>query len=264
VAPSGYAGLGGLYLDGVMLADQNGFYVLTSGVGGAQGDSKQVVNLLRFTPSGSIASMDLLGNRAVKQFAQDSTAFYAGVNVDELVETGRPFRRETSVVRIDKQTHAMTTLLNKQTMTISDLRYNGYLGVVSDGTDVFALFETEPSAGVEHMQIARVPQASTAAPTALVPIFDLPVSASPRYTGVRLLGAIDGAVVFVREESDEKVQLLRSSSVMVIPRGSRNARFLADFVNDAPYAGLAASQGRLFWLNRSGRVFAISREALAP
>jgi hypothetical protein len=114
------------------------------------------------------------------------------------------------------------------------------------------------------MQIGRVPRASTAGASNLVPIYDLPVSATPHYTNVRLLGALDGAVVFARDESDEKLELLRSSSLLVVPRDGQPARFLADFVSDAPTVGLAASSDRVFWLNRSGRVFSIRREALSP
>jgi hypothetical protein len=169
----------------------------------------------------------------------------------------------TSVVRIDKATHQAATLLNPQTMTITDLKHSGFVGAVSDGTDTFALFETEPRAGIEHLQIIRVSAASTAAASDPQPIFDLTVSSDKHLTSLRLLGAVDGAVVFARDEW-AALDRLRSSSVMVIPRGTNNARFVADFSGDVPVAGVAASGTEVFWLNQSGRIFALSREALAP
>jgi hypothetical protein len=261
--PTSFVGKGTHYTN-VLLTDATGVHVLTSGLGEMPGgDREGVVQLLHFAFSGDFLSMDALGNRVVRQFTQDANAFYAIKNLDEKRPEGEPFQRVSSVVRIDKVTHQVATLLNPQTMTIKDLRRNGFVGVVSDGTDTFALFESEPVAGVEHLQIARVSAASTAAASDVQPVFDLPISAEKPLTSLRLLGAVDGALLFARDEW-AALDRLRSSSVMVIPRGANSARFIADFSGDAPVLGVAASGTEVFWLNQSGRIFALSREALAP
>jgi hypothetical protein len=230
-----------------------------------------VVQLLHFSPSGEVSPMmDPLGNTVVKSIAQDASSFYAGKNADDKQSDGQqlpegtPFKRVSSVVRIDKKSHQISTLLNEQTMMVSSIRFNGYLGVVSDGMDVFALFESAPAAGFEELQIGRVAQAATAAASDMTPIYDLSVSAEKHLTRVRLLGAVEGTVFFAREELNEDEQTLRSSSVMLIPHGSSSARFVADFIDDYPVAGVFASGQQVYWLNQSGKIFALSREALAP
>lgn len=271
--PKQSRGRGGLYTDGVLLADEGGIHALTSGVGMDMGNTSNVVQLLHFSLNGEVSGMDPLGNTVVKPIAQDASAFYAGLNMDDKqpdgtpYPDGTPFKRVSSVVRIDKKSHQVSTLLNARTMTISSIKFNGYLGVVSDGSDVFALFESEPVAGFEQLQIGRVSNAATAGASDFMPIYDLSVSADKHLTRLRLLGAIEGSVFFARDEwvqADEGEPSLRSSSVMVIPHGSTSARFIADFTNDAPAAGVFASGQQVFWLNQLGRVFALSREALAP
>ena len=134
--------------------------------------------------------------------------------------------------------------------------------MVSDGTDLFALFESGQSPeGTEHLQIGRVEMASSAAPGELKTIYDLVVPAERHLTMLRLLGAVDGAVFFARDEYLQ-ADTLRSSSLMVIPRGDTSARFIADFTTDLPVQGIGASADKVFWMNQSGRIFALSREAL--
>ena len=255
----------GLYTDSALLTDASGIHVMASGLG-QQGDeaSQADVFLLHFGFDGMLGTMDALGNRVIKQIAQDGSAFYAGVNVDEKREDNQPFLRMSSVRRLDKGMTRATTLLNPQSMTISDFRHNGYLGVVSDGTDLFTLFEgTATAAGTEHLEIGRIAMANTASTDQLTVIYDLEVPAERHLTALRLLGAVDGAVFFARDEYLQSDRL-RSSSVLVIPRGATSARFIADFTDDAPVPSIAATRDRIFWMNQSGRIFALSREALAP
>jgi hypothetical protein len=258
--PSSFSTPGTLYTDGVMLADADGVYALASGAGTAA-----PVLLLRVGYDGALNSQDPLGNRVVKQFAQDEHAFYAGLNVDQLVPDGQSFQRISSLVRIDKTSHARSTVLKEQIMTISDPYYSGYLGVVSDGSTLFAEFESVPGPdGNEHLQIIRVDAGGGSAAIDPVPIYDLPASPS-HYTILQLLGAVDGAVVFARYELQADAQkALRSSSVMAIPAGSRSARFIADFAGDSPASGLAVDDDRIYWLNQTGRLFGFDRKALRP
>jgi len=211
--------------------------------------------------------MDPLGDRVVYQFAQDAGAFYAAMNEETTQQGSQPFERASSVVRVDKATGTRSTLLNPQRMTITDPTHSGYLGVVSDGTDVFALFEAAPVNGTSSLQIDRVARAAQAAPQNLAPVFVLPISADPYYTSLQLLGAVDGAVVFSRNEYEssdgaDSPPTLRSSSVLIIPQ-SGGVRYVADFLGDGPTRGVAAIGDRIFWLNQSGRVYGLSREALA-
>lgn len=255
----------GLYTDSRLLTDANGIHVMASGLGQDDDEMSQAdVYLLHFDFNGMLTSMDALGNRVIKQIAQDATAFYAGVNVDEKREDNQPFLRLSSVERLAKSMPQRTTLLQPQSMTISDLSHNGYLGVVSDGTDLFTLFEsTATPAGTEHLEIGRIAMSSTATVDQLTVIYDLEVPAERHFTALRLLGAVDGAVFFARDEYLQ-ADRLRSSSVLVIPPGATSARFIADFTADVPVQGIAASRDKIFWMNQSGRIFALSREALAP
>jgi hypothetical protein len=254
--PASFDAPGTVYTNGVMLADDAGVYALTTGTGNAD-----PVLLLRMGYDGAIHAQDPLGNRVVKQFAQDDAAFYAGLNVDEIVPSGQPFRRISSVVRIDKASHVRSTVLREQTMTISDEFHNGFLGVVTDGSTLFAQFETvADSDGHEHLQILRADVGGGAADSEL--IYDLPVSPD-HSTVLQLLGAVDGALIFARYELEANAQkTLRSSSVLTILAGGRSAHFIADFAGDSPTQGLAVNDDRIFWLNQTGRLFGFDRKAL--
>ena len=253
----------GVYTQGVLLADDQGLYVLSSGVADPAASTSQFVQLLQLGYDGKLKTMDPLGTRVVLHFAQDDVAFYAGLNLDAKATEGEPFERISSVVRIDKQTHERATVLAEQSLTIDDYRYYGYLDVASDGSDLFALFQTLPDEhGKEHLQIKRVERAKDAARDDPAPIFDLEVSANPRYTTLRLLGAVDGAVLFVREEWETNLQNLRSASLLAIPAHSETVHFVADFAADSPATGLAVRDDAIYWINKSGRVFALERAAL--
>jgi hypothetical protein len=259
--PTSTPGTGGLYTKGTALADASGVHFQTSGVNKVGRREEAVVYLLHYSRDGRLTSMDPLGSRAVFQIAQDAEAFYAVNNQDQASDS-EMFRRVSSVVRIDKQTHRSSILLNPQTLEIGAAEYGGYIGLASDGSDVFSLFQSAPTQGRERLQIGRVTEPGNAGPSDLMPIYELEVPAAPRVTALRLLGALDGAVFFAREESFEGGRF--SASVMMIRRGEARAEYLADFSGDAPEAGIVANDERVFWLNKSGRIFAFPREALAP
>jgi hypothetical protein len=265
--PTAVAMQSGLYTDAQLLTDAGGIHALASGLGRTVDDPSPPVNLLHFTFEGALTGMEALGTRVVNQITQDSGAFYTGMNVDEVRTDRMPFERVSSVVRIDKAMRQITTLLGPEIMTIPDPGHNGFLGTVSDGTDLFVVYESPPTAaGTAHWQIGRIAVASTATASELTPIYDLEVPAERNLTTVRLLGAVNGAVIFARDEYLQ-VDRLRSSSVLVIPPGAigaTSARFIADFPTDLPVTGIGASDSQIFWMNRTGRIFALSREALAP
>jgi hypothetical protein len=262
--PSVVATQPGLFTDARLLTDEGGIHALASGLGRTVDDPAPPVNLLHFTYEGALTGMEPLGNRVVNQITQDGSAFYSGLTVDEMREDEGPFQRITSVVRIDKAMRRVTPLLGPETMTIPDPGHNGYLGTVSDGRDLFVVYEgPATAAGTSHWQIGHIVMASTATAGELTPIYDLEVPAERNLTTVRLLGAVDGAVIFARDEFRQP-GLLLSSSVLVIPPGATSARFIADFARDLPVSGIGASDDQIFWMNRTGRIFALSREALAP
>jgi hypothetical protein len=267
-SPTGFPAVGSLYRKGVLLTDETGVHMLTSGVDGIPENSPQAVQLVHFSPDGEPTGMDPLGNRRVSQIAQDATSFYAAVNVDDLMPVEPAFSRKTSVVRIDKRTHESTTLLNPRDMTITDVSFNGFLGVVSDGTDLFVLFVTEPADGLEHLQIGRVTAAATAAPSDFTAVYDMVVPSERHLTTLRLLGAVDGALLFARDEyeidPESELQRVRSSSVLILPRGTSTPRYVADFATDLPETGIASSGDLIFWANQTGRIYSLDREALTP
>lgn len=264
IAPSAarasYMAPGGLYADGLLLADAQGVYVQTSGVD-TSSDDQTSVKLVSIGYDGG-TRQDGLGNRVVRQFSQDDGAFYVAVNRDQLVPRGMPFERASSVVRIDKSSHTFTTVLEEQKLTIVDQTYHGYLGVVSDGSTLFASFATAAdSSGRLRLRILRLPDAASASSTDPAPLYELEVPASPRTTTLRLLGAADGALVFARDEYDSEPVRVRSASVLVIPEGSTVVRYVADFVSDSPAPGFASDADSVYWLNNSGALFSLARSA---
>jgi hypothetical protein len=251
---------GGVYTDGSLLADDTGLYVLTSGLG-----DDPPVRLLRFANAASLAlsSIEPVGDRVVEQFAQDARALYVGSNRD-MDLAGGTTERSSSVLRIDKGSPARTELLTHPTLRISDPSHHGYLGMVSDGSSLFALFESErDSNGTEHLQIERLADAADAPITSVDPIYDLEVSADLRVTTLRLLGAVDGAVVFVREDREADLQTVRSSSVIVIPAGGTTRHYVADLVGTALMPGLGVTDDAIFWLTQAGRLFSLPRSVLS-
>jgi hypothetical protein len=49
---------------------------------------------------------------------------------------------------------------------------------------------------------------------------------------------------------------------MSVSGSDGSVRILADFAPDEPLPTLAADSGRVYWLNTSGRVYALTRMAL--
>lgn len=142
--------------------------------------------------------------------------------------------------------------------------------LLGDGDRLYtcALFDSGPRIeGPDRLQIIRIRQASGGAPEQ-ESVFELPLSAAlgdETRPSLRLLGALDGAVVFVQDEYDAAAEAPRRSSVLVIPKGQTGAQFVADFVeDDALFVGLVANADRLFWHNKSGRIFGLSRAVLSP
>ena len=93
---------------------------------------------------------------------------------------------------------------------------------------------------------------------------------TPRLRTLRLLGAVDGAVLLVRSVTPQvdggasSPGSASESSVLAIPASGGAPRIVASFLRDTPIFEVQAPTftGDVFWLNQGGRVFRLPGAAL--
>jgi hypothetical protein len=252
--------VGSLYENSSMLADADALHVLASGVP----DSSSAVQLLRLQQGGEVSPLDTGGNKPVFQFGQDASAVYLAIGQD----TSNPDRiridRRSSVIRIEKANGQRSTVLPEQAVTVRDPNRGGYVGVQVDGSAVYSVFEAQPADdGTVRVRVDRVLLEDGAPAGEPQALFDATID--PAITRIDLLGVTDGDVLLSRIDFDPALGSLsvRSSSVLSLPRSGAEPRLVAEFALDYALQGLSVSSDRIFWLNRSGDVYALPRNALA-
>ena len=252
---------GDIYDGAELLADASAIYALADNVGGlaATASSAQALRIDR--GSGQITPLDTGGAMPVLQFTQDATALYVGVDTDVANGTSGGAERVSRVVRLPKAGGASTTLVQR-TLTTTDASHGGFVGLQDDGSVLFALYEAPAADGTIDTQVLSVDPASGAT-TSLYH-----ESVDPTVVHLRLLGAVAGAVLIVRDgssASDSGVLMTSSeSTVLVIPPGGGAPRIVASFSRDTPVFGLEAPtfSADVFWINASGRLFRLPAAGL--
>lgn len=249
---------GDVYDEADLLADAANLYALADNVSGLSAAAAPVQALRIDRSTGAVTPLDTGGARPLFQFTQDSTSLYVGVDTDVALDGG--VERVSRIVQFAKSSGASTTLV-EQTLTTSDASYGGFIGLQDDGTTLFALYEAAPASdGTVDTQVVVV-DSSDGGTSVLYDEVD-----DPTLVSFRLLGAVSGAVVLVRDVTAQPEAGAGSSesSVLVIPPGGGAPRIVASFAGDAPIFELQAPTftADVFWLNASGRVFRLPAAAL--
>jgi hypothetical protein len=249
----------GIYEKTTLLADDDALYMLANST---EGTDVSPVQLLRLGHDESITAFATGGNRPVFQFDHDDDAVFVPTDRDEPLPGGR-IRRRSSVTRIDKQSGQRSSLLPETVLTVEDTSpedtpHGGYMGVQVDAGTLFALFEQAPADdGTVGVALFAIDLGEPAPSQTPAPVYQIRID--PAVTRINLLGAVDGAALVTRIEHPRRDAPVRSSSVLMLPREGGAPRIVADFARDFPLQGLSTDDERVFWLNASGRLFALQR-----
>jgi hypothetical protein len=251
---------GDIYDGAELLADAANVYALADNVADlAPGAS--AVQLLRIDrASGVVTPFDTGGVNPLLQFTQDAKAVYAGVDTDVALGD-RELQRISRIVKLAKSGGAATTVSQK-TLTVTDGTRGGFVGMQSDGTSLFAVYESTPDAdGRMDLEVQRL----GASPSDEAKVL-YEERAAPPAVRLRLLGAVSGAVVVARDTTlvSDAGPPAAESAVIVLPASGSSARTVASFRDDAPVFELQVPTFTpdVFWMNQSGRVFRLAAAGL--
>ena len=253
---------GDVYDGADLLADSANLYALADSVSGLAATASPVQLLSIARGTGVVTPLDTGGAQTILQFAQDMNDVYVGVDTDVALEGG--VDRTSRVVQFPKGGGSSVTIA-QSTLTTPNAAYGGYIGLADDGTTLFALFQQMPAAdGTVDTQVLKLGAAGTTPSV----VYD---EVLPTISTLRLLGAVNGAVVMARDVAPQPDagdatygSTASESSVLAIPAGGGAPRIIASFVNDSPIFELQAPafSADTFWVNGSGRVFSLPAGAL--
>jgi hypothetical protein len=250
---------GDIYDGADILGDAANLYFLADNVSGVAATASPVQLIRMARATGEAAPLDTGGAVALLQFTQDMDSVYAGVDTDVAVDGG--VERISQIMQFPKSGMSGTPLA-RTTITTKDAAHGGFIGLQSDGASLFALFEAPPMTdGTINTQVLRLDPSDAGSAT----LYDDVVT--PQFERLRLLGAVSGAAVLVRDVNagpDSGVGAPTQSSVLVIPPGAGAPRIIASFINDTPLFELQAPafSPDTFWVNRSGKVFRLPAAAV--
>ena len=251
---------GDVYDGADLLADATNLYALADNVAGLAAGAA-AVQLLRIDPSsGDTTPFDTGGAIPVLQFAMDAKSVFVAVDTDE--DRGDAgVQRISQVTRIPKAGGKASTIA-QQTLNIADPTRGGFVGLADDGASLYAVYEPEPNSdGSVDLTVQKLGASSADQPTLLYS-----EKGSAPTTRLRLLGAVNGAVLLARDatQSSDAGAAESEGSVILIPPDGSTPRIVASFRGDTPIFELQAPafSPDIFWLNQSGRVYRLSAPAL--
>jgi hypothetical protein len=249
---------GDVYDGADILADATNLYALADNVSGLTATAAPVQLIRVSRATGSVTPLDTGGAVSLLQLTQDATAVYVGVDTDVALDAG--VERVSQIVRFPTDGGPSTKAV-ATTLTTTDPSHGGFIGLQDDGTALFALYEAPPAAdGTVDTQVLRLDLSDAGSSVVYDEVVD------PKIERLRLLGAVNGAVVLVRDiavQADAGVTS-SESAVLGIPAAGGAPRILASFVRDTPIFELQAPpfSPDTFWVNSSGRVFRLPAGAL--
>jgi hypothetical protein len=249
---------GDIYDNADLLADSTSLYALADNVSGL-GALAAPVQLIRVTrATGVVTPLDTGGALAMMQFTEDAEAVYVGVDTDAPLDAG--IERISRIVRFPIS-GGPSTIVVQTTLTTSDASHGGFIGLQYDGAALIALFEAPPAAdGTVDTQVLRLDPADAGSSL----VYDETVD--PTFGRLRLLGAVSGAVVLVRDTTAnaDAGNASSESVVLVVPPSGGAPRIAATFAQDTPVFELQTPtfSPDSFWINASGRVFRLPAGAL--
>jgi hypothetical protein len=252
---------GDVYDGANLLADAAAIYALADNVSGL-GPASSPVQVVRIDrTAGSVTTFDTGGSLPVLQFTQDPAALYVAVDTDVGVDAG--VQRISRVVKIAKSGGGSSSTLVQRTVTTGDATHGGFIGLADDGTALFALYEAGPGADATiDTQVLAVDPMNGNTTTLYEEAVD------PTVVRLRLLGAVSGSVLLVRDGTSSASggagAPSSESTVLVIPRGGGAPRIASSFSRDTPVFGLQAPtfSPDIFWINASGRVYRLPAAGL--
>ncbi|MGO9833053.1 MAG: hypothetical protein ACLP1X_02425 [Polyangiaceae bacterium] len=255
---------GDVYDGADLLADSANLYAMADSVSGLAATASPVQLLSIARGTGVVTPLDTGGAQTILQFTQDMNALYVGVDTD-VAQGDASVERVSRVVQFPKAGGPSATMA-ESTLTTPNAAYGGYIGLADDGTTLFALFQQTPAAdGTVDTQVLKLGAAGTTPSVAYDEVLN------PTISTLRILGAVDGAVVLARDVAPQPDggdaaygSSASESSVLVIPAGGGAPRIIASFVNDSPIFELQAPafSADTFWVNGSGRIFSLPAGAL--
>lgn len=238
-----------------LLADGKNLYALADQVAGlAPGASKlQFVRIDRM--AGTVTPFDTGSAKAAPEFTQDTAAVYLGADTD-VVAGDASFERISRIVTIPKAGVGSTTV-EQRTLSVIDPTRGGFVGLADDGTSLFDVYEDAINA--DGTMDVRVEKRSTPSSVAKV-VYEETIE--PATTHLRLLGAVDGAALVVRDatQRSDAGRAAADGTVIAIPSDGSTPRIVASFRGDTPLAEMQPPTFTpdIFWLNQSGRVYRLS------
>jgi hypothetical protein len=248
---------GDIYDGADLLADAANLYALADNVSGVAATAGPV-QLLRFARgSGMVTPLDTGGALPVLQFTQDAESVYVGVDTDLALDAG--VERVSRILQFPKAGGSPMPFVTN-TLTTSDPQHGGFVGLQDDGTTLFALYEAPPGAdGRVDTQVLAFAGSDAGSQMLYEEVVD------PKSVQLRLLGAVSGAVLLVRDsvQTYDAAPSATESTVLAIVPGAGSPRILASFAGDSPVFELQtpAFSRDAFWLNASGRVFRLPAAA---
>lgn len=255
---------GSIYDATSLLGDASTLYMLATdlyaddGRTRAPGSSVQVIAL---SPPAPIRRLDIGGDTAVPQFAQDDDALYAVRRV-RMPGSGNVSLLGSAVIRLDKQTAEASAISATQMQPWeADAKRGGYRGVqVSES--VFALFESETRAnGQRSVQVHAFPRDGSGAGAEPRVLFA--VDSNPERTAFQLVGAVADTVILARREPAAASNATESlkSQLIAIPASGAAPHPIAEFTDEV-VERLVALERAVYFLSSSGKLYVYPREKL--
>jgi hypothetical protein len=248
-----------VYYNGTVVADDGAVFALASGAG-TTGSGVQVV---KATLDGDVAAFATGSTQAIIQVGADADSLYVATGVD-VTKTGSDVTTRTSrLLRVAKTNGTQKDVVDPENTSASGpspgAALGGYLGVQSDGTSVFALYQNSAAgdAGTAMVEVRQV-DPKDALPAKATTFYETPVILKD--SSLSILGAVGGSVVMSRIEYGDDGSP-RSSYVFVVSRPGGAQNVVKNYVGDYAVPGLAADDDRIYWMTASGEVYSLSRSA---
>lgn len=238
--------------DAMILVDAATLYLIP-GLFGTQGEDALVLAVDRET--GETIPYSTGDGHVAVEYAQDDTSLYVASSSDS------GSSRTSRLQRIAKRDASRETI-SEITVSIPPKNVedgNGYSGIVLEN-GAFYVVSTDSS--------------GTSLSAKLVALDDrgqpdlLYTQAIDSGTGnLRPLGAAGAVVILARPQETTLPDgtTAHNDSVLLVPKAGGAARVLATFFEDGPVGRLQAPEfdpGGLYWLNQSGKLFRLDRQAL--
>jgi hypothetical protein len=190
----------------------------------------------------------------------DAKAVYVTVVTDE--PRGDAGAERTSLVQRISKTDGTPTLVTSRSLMIGKDGRGGFVSLANDGTSLYAVEESPNADKTLHVMVEKV--GATSADMSKPPLYEEKRLQPP--ATLRLLGAVNGAVLIVRNSTQtvDAGPATSEAAVIVAPSSGSTPSIVASYRDDTPIFDIQtpAFSSDVFWLNQSGAVWRLSAAAL--